>query len=107
MNYIISSFGDFSLLACALTTEDGSMESREERREILYRGKDTVYESGIVEHNAYIPASEQEKENRFHLRFVFLIFFTSAVIIYLYLLIIMNVYNEKSVNMNPICSFLI
>lgn len=74
MNYIISSLGDFSLLACALTTEDGSMESREERRE-MYRGKDTVYESGIVEHNAYIPASEQEKENRFHLRFVFLIFF--------------------------------
>ena len=76
MNHIISFLGAFSLLACALTTEDGSMESREERRrEMLYRGKHTVYASGIVEHNAYISASAQEKENRFYLRFVFLIFF--------------------------------
>ena len=57
--------GAFSLLAGVLTTEDGSVESREERRgEMLYRGKHTVYASGIVEHNAYIPASKQEKENR-------------------------------------------
>lgn len=56
--------GTFSLLACAMTTEDGNMESREERRgEMLYRGKHIVHASGIVEHIAHIPASKQEKEN--------------------------------------------